>query len=302
MTGFAMNWPLFSVVIPTYNRPARLRACLDAFRRLDYPGDRFEVIVVDDGSEMPPDAMVSSFKGELDLTLLRRSHLGPASARNAGAAYAKGEFLAFTDDDCTPVRNWLQALATRFAQHPDSLVGGRTQNALPANVYSTASSLLVAYVEAYYARSRGSFFTSNNLALPAGPFRAIGGFDITFPRAGAEDRELCERWLNHGYRMVEAPEVVVHHTHSLALRTFWGQHFSYGRGAFRLHEIRVLHHQSGIRLEPPRFYLNLLRLPFSVERGHRALQLTALLLSSQVANAMGFAWEAVRRATEQSRE
>jgi hypothetical protein len=63
---------------------------------------------------------------------------------------AKGQFLAFTDDDCRPAADWLQALAQRFATAPDHAVGGRTVNALTNNPYTTASQLIVDFVYAYY--------------------------------------------------------------------------------------------------------------------------------------------------------
>jgi glycosyltransferase involved in cell wall biosynthesis len=47
--------PLFSVIIPTYNRPERLSVCLESLARLNYPPDRYEVVVVDDGSEISPE-------------------------------------------------------------------------------------------------------------------------------------------------------------------------------------------------------------------------------------------------------
>ena len=75
--------------------------------RLGYPQDRFEVIVVDDGSEPPMDSVVSFFRDRLELVLLSQANSGPAAARNTGAAQAKGKFLAFTDDDCTPAPDWL---------------------------------------------------------------------------------------------------------------------------------------------------------------------------------------------------
>jgi GT2 family glycosyltransferase len=79
-------------------------------------------------------------------------------------------------------------------------------------------------VYAYYNDDphQAHFFTTNNLALPAERFRAIGGFDTTFPLAASEDREFCDRWLHHGYQMTYSPEVVVYHAHVLTLRTFWG--------------------------------------------------------------------------------
>jgi len=288
--------PIFSIVVPTYNRPGQLAICLQSLARLDYPRDCFEVIVVDDGSETPPEAVVAPFRDRLDVTPLTQSHAGPAMARNTGAAKAKGEFLAFTDDDCMPASDWLRTLAARFATTPDRIIGGRTLNALPDNSYSTASQVLIDYLYAHYNAdpTQACFFASNNLTLPAYRFHAIGGFDTTLPLAAGEDRKFCDRWLHHGNRMIYAPEVLVYHAHALTFRTFWRQHFNYGRGAFRFRRACAQRSHGHIRLEPLSFYLHLLRYPLSQARGWRALSLTALLVLSQGANAAGFLWEGGR--------
>ena len=82
--------PFFSIVIPTYNRPTRLSACLAAMSQLDYPRDRFEVVVVDDGSPTPMDAVVQPLRSQLNISLIRQSNAGPAAARNVGAQKGKG--------------------------------------------------------------------------------------------------------------------------------------------------------------------------------------------------------------------
>ena len=82
-------------------------------------------------------------------------------------------------------------------------------------------------------------FRANNLALPEDRFRAIGGFDTIFPLAASEDREFCDRWLHHGFQMTYAPEAVVYHARALTFRSFWRQHFKYGRGAFHFHQVRA---------------------------------------------------------------
>jgi GT2 family glycosyltransferase len=133
--------------------------------------------------------------------------------------------------------------------------------------------------------------TSNTLALPAEHFRAIGGFNALWLRAAAEDRELCDRWLYHGYRMAYAPEVIVYHAHVLTFHTFWRQHFNYGRGACHFHRVRAQRNQGRIRVESLGFYLRLLRYPSSQVQSKQALLLTALLVLAQVANAAGFLWE-----------
>ena len=280
--------PFFSIIIPTYNNTEQLAICLQSVVDLDYPRDRFEVIVVDDGSDVPPEDVVHSFGKQLDITLLTQPNAGPAAARNTGVAQAKGECLAFTDDDCFPSVSWLSSLASCFLDAPDCAIGGRTINALSNNLFSTASQTIIDFVYAYYNDDprHARFLASNNLALPAKAFKVTGGFDPMLRTS--EDRELCERWLHQGYRMIFAPEAVIYHSHALTFRTFWRQHLNYGRGAFRFRRKLAQRDKTSIRLESKSFYLDLFRYPFSHHRKWSALKLSLLLLISQVASAVGF--------------
>ena len=108
-------------------------------------------------------------------------------------------------------------------------------------------------VYAYYNADpdRARFFATNNLALPADRFHAVGGFDPNLFRAAAEDRDLCDRWLHHGQHMIFAPEAVADHAYRLTLRTFYWQHFNYGRGAWHFHQTRARRAQeTSVRICP----------------------------------------------------
>jgi glycosyltransferase involved in cell wall biosynthesis len=280
----------FSIVIPTYNRPDRLKQCLQRIVQVDYPRDRFQVIVVDDGSKVPLDAVVAPFQDQVSLTLLRQPNAGPAKARNTGAAHASGTYLVFTDDDCLPAPDWLSVLESRFAESPDALIGGKTLNALPQNLCSTASQLLIDYLYSYYNLDphRAGFFASNNFALSREQFQTLGGFDTSFPLAAGEDREFCDRWLHHGSLLVYAPEMQIAHAHYLTLKSFWRQHFNYGRGAFCFHRVRSQRNRERIQVEPFSFYFQLLTYPFKQAAFPSAFLLSGLMFLSQVANVFGF--------------
>lgn len=281
--------PFFSIVIPTYNRPEPLTTCLQFLTRIEYPRDRFEVIVVDDGSEVPLEPVIASFHDQLDIALIKQPNAGPAAARNTGAKQAKGKFLAFTDDDCMPAPDWLQALEKRLATVPDRIVGGQTINALTDNLFSTTSQIIISvgYAHCNADPDRASFFTSNNLAVPADLFRALGGFDVSFTTS--EDREFCDRWLRYGYQMTYAPEVQIYHAHKMTLGSFWRQQFSYGRGAFRFHQARAQKGVGQLKVEG-NYYLKLLSYPL-IQRQKQGLLLVTLLILSQVAYTAGFFWE-----------
>ena len=284
--------PFFSIVIPTYNRPERLAKCLGAIALLDYPSDRFEVIVVDDGSKTPIDSVVEPLKNKINVKLLRQENAGPAAARNSGAAIARGEFLAFTDDDCQPTTDWLTQFAASFADNPQAMLGGKTINALDNNPFSTASQKLIDYLYEYYnpAKGKDAFFASNNIAMPTANFKALGGFDVSFPLAAAEDRDFCDRW-NQAYPIVYVPQAQIEHYHKLSLTSFWKQHFGYGRGAFCFHQIRSQRSAKEIEVEPLSFYFDLLSYPLSQSSRQPKLMISSLFFLSQVANVAGFFWE-----------
>lgn len=288
--------PLFSVIIPTYNRPQALAACLGAIARSTLAPTDYEVIVVDDGSAVSLAPVVARFVSLLPVALLSQPHRGPGAARNAGAALARGRFLAFTDDDCLPAAAWLARLAKRFDGCANAAVGGRTLNALESNPYAAASQLLNHYLYDYYlVESRdGGFFATNNLALPRARFLALGGFDTGFPVPAAEDREFCNRWRCHGFDFLYAPEAVVCHAHDLTFPAFMRQHFIYGRGAHHYHHTRKVQQQTPVQLEPLAFYRNLFRYPFRQGGGRKAVGLSALLALAQTVYAIGYFGERIR--------
>jgi glycosyltransferase involved in cell wall biosynthesis len=94
--------PVFSVVVPTMGRAARLEICLAALASLDFPPDGYEVVVVNDGGGPDTDRVISSWQGRASLRRASTEAEGPAAARNAGIETARGRFIAFTDDDGEP--------------------------------------------------------------------------------------------------------------------------------------------------------------------------------------------------------
>jgi len=229
------------------------------------------------------------------VALLEQPGAGPACARNHGAQAATGRVLAFTDDDCEPASGWLEALVRRLERDPGVVVAGRAVSLHPDNDWATASQVLSDHLHRWYNRDpeRGSFLTSNNLALTAETFRAVGGFDASFPTAAAEDREFAERALRGGLRLIYEPDAVVGHRHRLTARAFLRQHYGYGRGARRVLRARR-RAGGGMVFEPPGFYVHMLRSPWREHAGARAARLAVMLVASQAAHTLGFLRESLR--------
>ena len=283
-----------SVIIPTYRRPAALAECLKALAQTDYPQQRYEVVVVDDGGDVLLDPVYQKFCHIMTLRILYQDNAGAASARNRGAAASRGEVLVFTDDDCTVASGWIRALVTATDRNPGALVGGRTENGLPGNLYSVASQLLINELcRPSHPEEGADFFAGNNLAMRRKTFRSIGGFNATFSTSAGEDRALSARFKAEGRRLIFAPDALVTHSHSLTFNSFIRQHFNYGRAAFHLH-FRENEGNPLAGIPRPHFFWRLISGTARAARAQPALKagtLCLLIALTQLVTGVGFAAE-----------
>ncbi len=280
-----------SVVIPTWDRPGSLAACLEALA-VSFPPDA-ETVVVSDGGAQDLGPVVAPFTESLRLRLLKVKHGGPAAARNRGLEAARGEIVAFTDDDCRPHRGWLAALTSGVVVSPPRAVGGSTQTGSHANIYAETAQLVLLLLSRHDRRlsRRERFLPSNNFAFPSAALVRLGGFDERF-RTG-EDREICRRWMQAGFALGRVSEAVVDHDQQLSLKTFFFKFLSYGRGAAKFHgtganpslrESMLFH-----------FHLPALVVPELRRRGFaRGAGIVALLVLWEIANVAGYVAERMR--------
>lgn len=293
-----MNEPLVSVVIPTYARPVRLHDCLAALARQTMPPDTFEIVVVDDGSPHPVVPPADTTQAGPAIRIIRQPNAGPSAARNRGVAEARGELIAFTDDDCLPTPGWLESLVTAHRQCPDALVGGITFNGLTDDVFATTSQMIIDLVYEHFNADEVAayFLASNNVLCRRADYRELGGFDTSFPRAGAEDRDFCDRWRASGRSLRLVPTATLEHRHAQNLKQFLSLHYRYGRGAY-LYQAKRRLRGTGTMTHDMNFHRRLLRrLPrhFQKHRGlFRKAQIVTAILLWQVANAIGFFDEAI---------
>jgi GT2 family glycosyltransferase len=247
----------FSVVIPTYDRPEPLRRCLEGFTRLDHSS--WELLVVNDGGATSFGSIDDTLRARLPLTTIDAPHRGPAAARNCGARAARGEFLAFTDDDCIPEPDWLRQLERGFAQENAAVLGGAAINPFPESVPAVTWELYLDFLREYFqdASGNGLMLPSNNLAYRREAFWSLGGFDETFPLAAAEDVDLAYRAVAAGLRQRYFDDARVWHYHRSTPRGYLRQQFRYGRGSFDLR--RRKYAVQAIPRRPGEFYWRLAR-------------------------------------------
>ena len=196
----------FSVVIPTRHRNDLLAKCLDSLSpgkqagaTMAEPDPEYEVIVSDDGGGENAEAMLRDRYPWARWTAGPRR--GPAANRNHGARQARGEWLAFIDDDCVADHGWLEALVREAAAGERDVIEGRTM------VPNKRDSPFLHAVE----NSTGGCYWSCNLAVRREEFWRIGGFDERFLAAGGEDMEFAWRMRREGLRPCFNPDAVVLH-------------------------------------------------------------------------------------------
>jgi glycosyltransferase involved in cell wall biosynthesis/GT2 family glycosyltransferase len=194
-----------TVVVPTRDRPldlARMLRSLAAQRT----ERRFEVVLVDDGSEPP--ASASSFESEVPLRVIRRGGGGPAAARNAGAAEGHGNYLLFTDDDTELAPTWVEAACTFLDDHPGHV-------GVEGPVSSPPFDPL--YEHSLENDRPGAYWTCN-IAYRSDTFRQLSGFLENFPDPHCEDLDLAYRAEELGPIGFASGMSVLHHPRALPLR------------------------------------------------------------------------------------
>jgi GT2 family glycosyltransferase len=177
---------LFSVVIPTCDRPDLLKLCLDALA----PGvqtfsEGFEIIVTDDGADSVEALLKDSYPWA---HWVRGPQRGPAANRNNGAARALGDWLVFTDDDCLPWATWLEQYRRAIDAHPDAMAfegSIHPQGDLDRDLAECPVNLT------------GDCFWSANICVARKLFASLAGFDERFRIAAHEDQDLFLRLKPH---------------------------------------------------------------------------------------------------------
>lgn len=214
-----MSQPDVTVVVCTYNRSALLRPALESLAAMR-TGDRFqyEVLVVDNGSTDDTPAVVDDVAQRSGVVVRRvcETARGVAAARNRGVAEARGEWIAFFDDDQLADSDWVAELLSLAREKNARCVGGAVDLALPPgyerNLAPACRRVLGATAEGTtvcrYTRSRMP--GTGNLMLHASVFAQVGCFDPALQHAG-EDVDLFRRIRAAGIEGWFTPRAIVWH-------------------------------------------------------------------------------------------
>jgi glycosyltransferase involved in cell wall biosynthesis len=200
--------PFVSIIIPVYNGIATLEACLQRLEQQTYPGDRYEVLVVDNGENGGIERVVPAFP---HARLLHEPVASSYLARNRGIAEARGEVIGFTDADCLPSPDWIQAGVRRIlGMSCSAVIAGcievRFRNPDRPNwveLYERVKGFEQAFGVAHNCAMTANIFTPRSILDRVGPF------STRLKSSG--DFEWSIRVAEAGYAIVYGEEVCVTH-------------------------------------------------------------------------------------------
>lgn len=241
--------PFVSVIVSTRDRPESLACCLRSLFTLHYP--RYEILVVDNAPGIAATAQVVARVGEQhpEVRYLREERAGLSWARNCGMQAARGEILAFTDDDVVVDRFWLLELVKGFLLAED--VACVTGLVLPLELetpsqfwfeeHDGGSRSVQLFTRSIFDKSKrhvhlfrpGGHGGGANMAFTAAFLRGIGGFDPALGagrRAGGEDHAALFRAIARGHKLVHEPASLVYHQHRRDYPALRKQVYHYGTG------------------------------------------------------------------------
>ncbi|NVN99103.1 MAG: mycofactocin biosynthesis glycosyltransferase MftF [Geobacteraceae bacterium] len=244
VTEQSSQLPQVSIVIPVMNRAEELRRCLKSLALLNYPEEKLQIIVVDDGSS-DDSSEVARGLGAL-VVLSGGTGRGPAAARNVGAAIASGEILAFIDSDCTASSSWLDELVPAFADPKivavGGLVDGMCHESSVDHYENVMSSLSLGGRELSGGSGDDTFYLpSCNMLVRRAPFQNAGGFNDTM-HVG-EDVDLTWRLRDSGWTITYLPIGKVYHAHRSSIRSFMSRRFDYGTSEGMLQRLHPRRHK-----------------------------------------------------------
>jgi glycosyltransferase involved in cell wall biosynthesis len=213
-----------SVIVPTKNSKNRIETCLNSLVHQSYPN--YEIIIVDGHSSDDTINIVSKYS----VRVFFEEGGTRASACNVGISNAKGEIVAFTDDDCVVPENWLEQIAVNFANREIQVLGGPSLT--PAESTRLEKALGVTYAQVVQLTSignkSGEKVAGCNSAYRKSTVIDIGGFNEKL--VTAEETELHSRIHKNGGKIFYDPNMAVLHFRRASFRSFFKQFYRYGLG------------------------------------------------------------------------
>jgi len=227
----------YSIIIPVYNRPEEIDELLMSLTQQDFR--EFEVIVVEDGSDVPCEHIVEKYLRSLSISYYFKQNSGPGKSRNYGADRSRGDYLIFVDSDCIIPRDYLKEVDKELTASSTDLFGGGDK---ADNSFSAIQKAINYAMTSFFTtggirggkNSLDKFYPRTfNLGIRKCLFESIGGFsDMRF----GEDLDFSIRVMEAGYSSKYLPDAWVYHKRRTDFKKFFKQIYNSGIARISLYK------------------------------------------------------------------
>lgn len=227
----------YSLIIPVYNRPDEADELLESLTGQTFKD--FEVVVVEDGSDVPCREVAEKYRDVLDIHYYYKPNSGPGQSRNYGAERSRGEYLLILDSDCVLPEGYLAAIEAELRREPADAFGGpdRAHSSFTpvqkAINYAMTSFFTTGGIRGGKKKMDKFYPRSFNMGIRADVYRSLGGFsDMRF----GEDIDFSIRIFKGGYRCRLFPEAWVWHKRRTGWKKFFRQVHNSGIARINLYK------------------------------------------------------------------
>lgn len=216
-----------SVIIPALNVERFITPCIESLLRQSYPHEKYEIIVVDNGSQ---DKTVENAE-KFNVRIFKNIKGNISILRNLGAKEAKGEILAFIDADCCATKDWLSTAVYFLNEKQTGAVG--CWYSLPENPAPVEAAWDVHMNMKRTANDYVNWVPGGNFILAKSVFNEIGGFNDSL--ITGEDFEICERIRKNNYRIYSHDKInVIHYGNLKSFKGFFIKQYWHGKGGMQI--------------------------------------------------------------------
>ncbi|MFO8235062.1 MAG: glycosyltransferase [Bacteroidales bacterium] len=226
----------FSLIVPVYNRPNEVDELLESLTQQTKKD--FEVVIVEDGSDVKSDEIVEKYKKELDIKYFFKFNSGPGQSRNYGFERAKGDYCIFLDSDCILPPHYFETVQNELENNYVDAFGGPDKahksftNLQKAINYSMTSFFTTGGIRGGKKKLDKFYPRSFNMGYSREVFEKTEGFSKM--RFG-EDIDMSIRIIENGFETRLIPEAYVYHKRRTNLRQFFKQVFNSGIARINLY-------------------------------------------------------------------
>lgn len=238
--------PKICAIICTYNRPAELRRSIQSLVEQSLPKTIYEVIVVDNSPNKSAYDIVEEFRDVGNVRYIHEPTTGLSRARNTGFKNARGEYIAYLDDDATADKDWLANICAAFAKSEAACVGGKVELVLESERPTWLADELLFCLgklscsdDSMILNGTGNFLHGCNMAFRKEVLIKFGGFNTRLGRTGrnlisSEETFLQKKIQDKGGICLYHPNIIVHHhIENVRLTKKWFERRMFSEGVSR---------------------------------------------------------------------